>query len=155
MTRCAVDAPTLLRLAAGELVVHPDHQLVAPQLVRSRALALLLDAVRREELTEAEALRRLEALSGVRVRLLGDRVSRRTAWGLARERGWDSTGDLEHVAVALLQADALVTADPVLAVGARGVVEVLDPAVLAVAGRAEGPGGARRGDGPPPGPPGG
>jgi predicted nucleic acid-binding protein len=43
------------------------------------------------------------------MRLLGDRVSRRTAWKIAREHGWETTYDAEYLAVAKLQADALVT----------------------------------------------
>ena len=49
------------------------------------------------------------------MRLLGDRVSRRVAWRSARDHGWDTTYEAEYLAVALLQADALVTIDPALA----------------------------------------
>lgn len=40
------------------------------------------------------------------MRLLGDRVSRRTAWEIAREQGWETTYGAEYVAVTRLQADA-------------------------------------------------
>jgi hypothetical protein len=43
------------------------------------------------------------------MRLLGDRVSRRTACKITREHGWETTYDAEYLAVAKLQADALVT----------------------------------------------
>ena len=56
------------------------------------------------------------------MRLLGDRVSRRTAWKIAREHGWESTSDAEYLAVTKLQADALVTVSPALAVKAKDVV---------------------------------
>ena len=41
------------------------------------------------------------------MRLLGDRVSRRTAWKIAQEQGWETTFDAEYLAVTKLQADAL------------------------------------------------
>lgn len=124
MTRYVVDAPTLLRLVAEEVVVDPEHRLVAPSLIRSQALALLLDAVRRGELTEEAALRYHDRLTKLRMRLLSDQVSRRTAWRIARERDWESTYDAEYLAVTRLQADALVTVDPELAARAAGVVPV-------------------------------
>ena len=58
------------------------------------------------------------------MRLLGDRVSRRTAWQLAREHDWSALRDAEYLAVTRLQADALVTVDPGLASAARDVVAV-------------------------------
>lgn len=125
-----IDAPTLLHLVAEAITVDPAHQLVAPSLIRSQAPALLLAAVRRGELTDAVAVQRLEALTGVRMRLLSDRVSRRTAWKLAREHGWDSTFDAEYLAVCRLQADALVTIDPTLAAKAAGIVPVAPLAAL-------------------------
>jgi predicted nucleic acid-binding protein len=123
MTRFGIDAPTLLHLAAGGVEVAPAHQLVAPQLLRSQALALLFDAVRRGELTEAEALRRHEVMTGIKVRLLGDRVSRRVAWQLARGHGLE-TADAEYLAVTRLQADAFVTVDPEARSRAEGIVPV-------------------------------
>jgi predicted nucleic acid-binding protein len=122
MTRYVIDAPTLLRLVAEGLTVHPSHQLVAPNLIRSHALTLLLQAVTRGELTDAEALQRHERITETKMRLLGDRVSRRTAWTLARERGWSTTYDAEYLAVTKLQADALVTVDPDLSAKADGLV---------------------------------
>ena len=58
------------------------------------------------------------------MRLLGDRVSRRTAWQLARQHDWDTLRDAEYLAITRLQADALATVDPGLAVTARDVVAV-------------------------------
>jgi predicted nucleic acid-binding protein len=49
-------------------------------------------------------------------------VSRRTAWKIAREHGWDTTFDAEYLAVCRLQADALITIDPSLAAKAEGIV---------------------------------
>ncbi len=56
------------------------------------------------------------------MRLLGDRVSRSTAWKIAREQGWESTYDAEYVAVTRLQADAFVTVDPEMAAKVEGLV---------------------------------
>ena len=124
MTRFVIDAPTLLHLVAEGIDVAPGHQLVAPQLLRSQALASLFAAVGRGELTEDEALDRHDALTRVKVRLLGDRVSRRVAWQIARERRLDSTSDAEYLAVTRLQADLFVSVDPAARARAQGVVPV-------------------------------
>ena len=124
MTRYVIDAASLLRLVDEQVRVHPAHRLVAPGTIRSEAMGLLLGQVRRGERTEAEALERHERLTEVRMRLLGDRVSRRTAWRIAREQDWDGLRDAEYLAVTRLQADALVTVDPELAAKAEGLVRV-------------------------------
>lgn len=126
MTRYAIDAPTLLRLVSGEVRVNPRHQIVAPGLIRSQALALLFAAVRDGRMTEETALAHHQRITELRMRLLNDRVSRRTAWRIAREQGWATTYDAEYLAVARLQADALVTVDPALAAKARDVVPLAD-----------------------------
>ena len=122
MARFVIDAPTLLHVVAEQVPVAATHQLVAPNLLRSQALALLFDDVRAGRLTEREAMDRHEELTQVKVRLLGDRVSRRVAWQIARERGLDSTVEAEYLAVTRLQADAYVTVDPVARERAEGVV---------------------------------
>ncbi len=124
MTRYVIDAPTLLHLISTGVEINPQHQLVAPNLIRSEALALLFAAVRRGDLPEPVALQHHERLTELKMRLLGDRVSRRTAWKIAREQGWETTLDAEYLAVTRLQADALVTIDPGLAAKARNVVPV-------------------------------
>lgn len=73
-------------------------------------------------------------MTEIKLRLLGDRVSRRTAWRIARENGWDSLRDAEYLAVARLQADALVTVDQRLADAARDVVPVAAIDVLLTPG---------------------
>jgi predicted nucleic acid-binding protein len=123
MTRFVIDAPTLLHLVAAGVTVAPEHQLVAPALLRSQALALLFDAVRRGELAESEALNRHEALTRMKVRLLGDRVSRRVAWQIARGRGIE-IADAEYLAVTRLQADLFATVDETARARAEGVVPV-------------------------------
>lgn len=122
MTRYVIDAPTLLHLVANGVRVSARHQVVAPNLIRSQALCLLLEAVRSGDLTEDLALQHHERLTELKMRLLGDRVSRRTAWKIAREQGWDTIYDAEYLAVTKLQADALVTVDPALKAKAKGIV---------------------------------
>ena len=122
MTRYVIDAPTLLHLVATGVQVSSSHQIVAPNLIRSQALSLLLQAVRSGDLTEEVALQHHERLTELKMRLLGDRVSRRTAWRIAREQGWETTYDAEYLALTKLQADALVTVSPALATKAQDLV---------------------------------
>ncbi|WP_062993775.1 type II toxin-antitoxin system VapC family toxin [Nocardia anaemiae] len=122
MTRYVIDAQTLLHLVDAELSVDSNHQLVAPNSIRSEALQLLLQDVRAGRRTEAAALKAHERMTEIKMRLLGDRVSRRTAWQLARQHDWDTLRDAEYLAVTRLQADALVTVDPNLTATALEVV---------------------------------
>jgi len=126
MARFVIDAPTLLHVVAEQVPVAEEHQLVAPNLLRSQALALLFDEVRAGRLGEREAMDRHDRLTQLKVRLLGDRVSRRVAWQLARELGLDSTLDAEYLAVTRLQADAYVSVDPSARARAEGVVPVVE-----------------------------
>jgi predicted nucleic acid-binding protein len=122
MTRYVIDAPTLLEVVASGIQVSPRHQIVAPNLIRSQALSLLLEAVRHADLSEEIALQHHERLTELKMRLLGDRVSRRSAWKIAREQGWETTYDAEYLAITKLQADALITVNPALAAKAEGLV---------------------------------
>ena len=122
MARYAIDAATLLHLVGAELRVDPGHQLVAPNCIRSEALQLLLRDVRAGNRSEASALEAHERLTEIKMRLLGDRVSRRTAWQIARQHDWDTLRDAEYLAITRLQADALVTVDARLAAAAEDVV---------------------------------
>jgi predicted nucleic acid-binding protein len=124
MARYSIDAATLVHIVAQDIQIDGHHQIVAPNVIRSHAMALLFSAVQREELTDHEALHHLERVTELKMRLLGDRVSRRTAWKIAREHGWTSTHEAEYLAVAHLQADALVTVDATLAANAQGIVAV-------------------------------
>ena len=124
MARYVIDASTLLYLVEAEVHIDPDHQLVAPNSIRSQALELLLHDVRAGTRTEAAALKAHEQLTEIKMRLLGDRVSRRTAWQLARQHDWDTLTDAEYLAITRLQADALITIDPRLAAKARDTVNV-------------------------------
>lgn len=67
---------------------------------------------------------RHDAMTRLKVRLLGDRVSRRVAWRIATEQGFDSTVDAEYPAVTRLQADFFVTVDSRARARAEGIVPV-------------------------------
>jgi predicted nucleic acid-binding protein len=122
MTRYVIDAATLLHLVDDQLTVDAEHQLVAPNSIRSQALQLLWNDVRRGERTDTGARASHEAMTELKMRLLGDRVSRWTAWQLARELDLESLRPAEYLAVTRLPADALVTVDRGLAAIAEGVV---------------------------------
>jgi predicted nucleic acid-binding protein len=123
VTRFVVDGDTLLRIAAGEVEVAAEHQLVAPTLVRSQALSALYQAARRGEISVAEGLERVTRINSLKVRFLGDKVLQRTAWRIADQLGWETTYDAEFVALTQLQADVFVTADADLARAVSGIVE--------------------------------
>ena len=129
MARYAVDAPTLVHLVQHGFE-GGEHQLVAPNAIRTDALRLLFAAVQRGELTEAAALQLHERMTALKIRTLGDRVSRRTAWNIARDQGWDDLQHAEYLAVCVLQADAFVTVDTAMASTADGIVPLAPLAVL-------------------------
>jgi predicted nucleic acid-binding protein len=121
--RFVVDCETLLRIAAGEVEVAAEHQLVAPTLVRSQALAALYAAARRGEISAAEGIERVTRVNSLKVRFLGDKVLQRQAWKIADKLGWETTYDAEYVALTTLQADAFVTSDGELARAVSGLIE--------------------------------
>jgi predicted nucleic acid-binding protein len=131
VTRFVVDCATLLRIAAGEIDVAAEHQLVAPTLVRSQALAALYEAERRGEISRSEALERVRRINSLRVRFLGDKVLQQQAWKVAEQLGWETTYVAEYVALTTLQADAFVTADRELAQAISGLVTTATPDELA------------------------
>ncbi len=122
MTRYVVDALAQLHLARHGIEVAPEHELLAPTLIRSQTLSLVHEAVHAGELPAGEAQELLAAVGRMKVRLLGDAVLRRVAWKYADELGWASTYDAEYVALTKLQGEALVTLDPELARRVEGVV---------------------------------
>ncbi len=122
MTRFVIDPTTFVHLAESGQGPAPQHSLVAPNSLRSAALEILLARVGDGSLTESEALALHERMTETKIRLLGDRVSRRTAWDLARAGGWEGLAQAEYLAVTLLQADCLVAADPLLRARASGLV---------------------------------
>ena len=123
MTRFVVDCDTLLRIAAGEIEVAAEHQLVAPTLVRSQALTALYQAARRGEISAVDGLDRVTRINSVKVRFLGDKVLQRTAWRIADQLGWETTYDAEFVALTQLQADVFITSDRDLARAISGLVQ--------------------------------
>jgi predicted nucleic acid-binding protein len=123
LTRFVIDCETLLRIAAGEIEVAPEHKLVAPTLIRSQALAALYEAARRGEISGAEGIERVARINSLKVRFLGDKVLQRTAWKLADQLGWETTYDAEFVALTQLQADVFITSDSELARAVSGLVK--------------------------------
>ncbi len=124
MTRFVVDAGAVLAIAAAELEVAPEHQLLAPTLVRSQTLSLLHEAVVRGDVPADVARDQVARIGRLPIRLLGDAVLRRRAWEVADRLGWASTYDAEYVAQTQLQADALVTTDEALARAVAGIVQI-------------------------------
>ena len=135
MTRFVVDCDTLLRIAGGEIEVDAEHQLLAPTLVRSQALATLYEAARRGDISAVDGIERVTRINSLKVRFLGDKVLQRQAWKIADELGWESTYDAEYVALTKLQADAMVTADQDLARAVSGLVETASVDALRTAAR--------------------
>ncbi len=122
MARFVVDCGVVLHLASGELEVAPEHELLAPTLLRSQTLSELYGAVHRGEITRDVALERLSRVWAMPIRLLGDAVLRRRAWRFAEELGWAETYVAEYVALTQLQADAFVTLDAGLSRRLDGIV---------------------------------
>ena len=122
MTRFVVDCGAVLDLARDAIEVPPEHELLAPTLLRSQTLSALHEAVHRGEMPRDVALDRLNRLRAIPIRLLGDAVLRRRAWEVADQLGWASTYDAEYVALTQLQADALVTLNAELARSVEGMV---------------------------------
>jgi len=130
MTRYAIDAPTLVHIVTEQLAIHPEHELVAPHAIRSQALTLLLGQVRSGELSEKAAGELHTRLTELKIRVLGDRVSRATSFKIANEQGWDTTFDAEYLAVTRLQADAFVTIDEEMAQKAQGLAPLAPVSAL-------------------------
>ena len=133
MTRFVVDCGVVLHLASEGIEVAPEHELLAPTLLRSQTLSALHEAAHRGEISPDVALDRLAKIWAMPIRLLGDAVLRRRAFDLAEQLGWADTYDAEYLALTQLQADAFVTVDADLARRVEGIVptatiEALQPA---------------------------
>jgi predicted nucleic acid-binding protein len=124
MSRFVVDSTAVIHIVKAHLKVPAKHELLAPTLLRSQTLTALHEAVHRGELADEEARDLLTRVGppGLKIRLLGDAVLRRVAWGLADQLGWASTYDAEYLALTRLQADAFITLDHGLAKSAEGIV---------------------------------
>jgi predicted nucleic acid-binding protein len=130
MARFVVDCGVVLHLAAEEIEVSAEHELLAPTLLRSQTLSALHEAVHRGEIEADVARDRLARIGRMPIRLLGDAVLRRRAWDVADRLGWIDTYDAEYVALTQLQADAFVTLDAELASRVEGVVPIATIAAL-------------------------
>ncbi|KQV06870.1 type II toxin-antitoxin system VapC family toxin [Leifsonia sp. Root112D2] len=124
MTRIVIDAQICVALIRHDVVLSAEHQLVAPAVLRSDVLNVLFGEVRAGRLSENQGRLELDQFAELKIRLLGDRVSRATAWKIARDLGWADPRPAEYLAVARLQADLLVTDDPHLLTGAKGITPV-------------------------------
>jgi predicted nucleic acid-binding protein len=122
MTRFVVDCGVVLHLASQGVEVSPEHELLAPTLLRSQTLSVLHEAVYRGEIPRDVALDQLARIRAVPIRLLGDAVLRQRAWEVADQLGLAETYDAEYVALTQLQADAFVTLDSELARRVEGIV---------------------------------
>jgi predicted nucleic acid-binding protein len=111
-----VDCGAALQIVSEGIEVAPEHELLAPTLLRSQVLSRLHEAGEEREI--------LQRVNAVKLRLLGDAVLRRRAWEIADELGWAETYDAEYLALTQLQADAFVTTDKALARRAKAVVTV-------------------------------
>ena len=123
MTKFVVDCNVVLRLAADEIEVAPQHELLAPTLLRSQTLSALHEAVHAGKLKPDVARERLQRVGRMTIRLLGDAVLRRRAWEIADNLGWAETYTAEYIALTQLQGDAFVTLDAKLARRVKGIVE--------------------------------
>ena len=124
MTRFVIGPDVALLLAERRAMVAPQHQLLAPTLLRSQVLAQLYGQVQQGHFNQAEARRRLDHIRRLAIRLLGDRVLQQLAWDMAAQLGWPDTFVAEYLALTRLQADALVTRDAGLAHAAGHLVRM-------------------------------
>ena len=133
MTRYVIGPDVALHLARQRAAIPGEHQILAPTLLRSQVLSTLYQGVRRGDLTQQEAERRLGHVRSMRIRLLGDRVLQSVAWKVADQLGWDDTLTAEYIALTRLQADAFITLDADLALAVRGIVPTASVEALSAA----------------------
>ena len=122
MARYGIDALVAIRLAEQGLGPGEGDQLVAPAVLRTDALRILFRQVAAGQREERVALDLIRVVAGTPMRVLGDKVSMRTAWRIAADLGLEDPAPAAYLAVTRLQADALVALDPELLRLADGVV---------------------------------
>ncbi|NUU06751.1 hypothetical protein [Leifsonia sp. C5G2] len=122
MAAYVIDASAAVRLA--ESGWRGGHDLLAPTLLRSQTLSSLHADTVAGRRADDDARGLLAAVDALNVRLLGDRVLRRTAWKVASELGWAETEAAEYVALARLHTDALVSDAPAQYPGADRLVRI-------------------------------
>ena len=88
MARFVIDSGATLQLASKGATVSPNHELLAPTLWRSEAMAALYEAVRSGEVAADVARERIVWVNALKIRLLGDAVLRRRAWNSPSSSGW-------------------------------------------------------------------
>jgi predicted nucleic acid-binding protein len=137
MPRFVIEPQVAIALAERDARLPARHRLLAPTLLRSQVLAQLYAEAKRGIRSREDAASQLDALRRLRIRFLGDRVLQRVAWDIAAELGWPDTFVAEYLALAKLQADALITNNPEVARAARRFVAVATIADL-LGGRAAG-----------------
>ena len=118
MAHYVIDASAAIELAEAGYVPAAGDSLLAPTLLRSEVLALLRRSVVAGERDDLAARTLIAAVDRLPIRLLGDRVLRKTAWRLATELGLPDTFAAEYIALTVLHGDALVTDMPDVYVGA-------------------------------------
>ena len=122
MSTFVIDAPVAIKLATDGLAIPPERSLTAPALLRSQALTLVYQSVRRGEIGERAGRKILDDMRGLKIRFLGDRSLEDHAWRLAATMNWPDIHQVQYIALTQLQADALVTFDDELAAAARTFV---------------------------------
>lgn len=110
--------------------VFRGEELVAPPLLWPESRSALHEALFRREVSEAQALRALDALEGAPIRPRTQRQLGRRAWQLATALGWAKTYDAEYVALAELLSCRLITLDARLIRGTAKLGFVISPADL-------------------------
>src|SRR5215467_4991060 len=124
MTRYVIGPDVAIRLAHDQGVIRGELQLLAPVLLRSQVLSLLYQATRRGELARRDAERQLAYVHGLPIQLADDLVLHNVAWKAAGLLGWPDTVDAEYVALAQLQAVALITLNRRLAGAVQDLVAI-------------------------------
>jgi hypothetical protein len=122
MTRFCIDTQAAIRMVREQTVLHPDHRLVAPSVLRSRILSSLYGDVSSGALNEAEARTILDGVTSLTIRL-----------DIARRLDSEDTVRAEFIAVTKLQEDALVTSDVAMIRDAEGIVPIASFRDLSVA----------------------
>jgi predicted nucleic acid-binding protein len=127
-----VDASVVLAACSSPdgFEVFGREELVAPPLLWSESRSALHEALFRHEISEAQALRTLNALDHAPIRARTQRRLSRRAWDLADEMGWAKTYDAEYLALAQLLDCRLVTLDARLHRGAARLGLVVSPTEL-------------------------